>query len=173
MNYSKRINKLASLLESVPDKRIETKKKLHKLVYLLQEMGLNFEHEFKYHHYGVFSLSLANDLDLGEDDTGETLFIQSKTDNDWGYTIELKEDFKSPEETFIESSHLELIKSLAGEEPQLLEVLSTIVYLDRRYFKGEGLTSTLHELKPKLTNFYEQAFKLAEKHYEITELQES
>lgn len=172
MNDSKkRINKLASLLESVPKRQIKTKKKLHKLVYLLQEAGLDFDHEFKFHHYGVFSPTLAGDLESQASLEVGAVFQQDSSGYDDGYIIGLSEDFESPEEESIESSYLGLIESLAGEHPRLLEALSTIVYLDRRYFKGDGLKSSLHELKPKLTSYYEKAYELAEKHYEITGLQ--
>lgn len=164
MNKSTRIEKLLALLGNTGEKKIDSKKKLHKLVYLLQEYDEDFDQDFKFHYYGVFSPSLASDLDIAD---FEGRVHISESEDQFGYIIELDEG-EYPDLNLISDKAKELIEVFEFEEPQLLEVLSTIVYLDRNYYEGNELLFKLHELKPKLIDHYPKAFGFAEEYYGIT-----
>ena len=168
MSSLKRLGKVRSLLEKMGGS-IYSRKKLHKLVYLIQNSGENFGYDFVFHHYGVFSPLLARDLEFG---CAISMINQDKDDALAGYKIALSE----PASDFIASDNLEntsedLVESLGQKDPQFLEVLSTIVYLNDNYYQGERLTRKLKELKPDLQKYYNEAYELAEEHYEITGLQ--
>lgn len=163
MNRSDRIAAIEELL-LLTDKRIEGRKKLHKIVYLLQKAGETFDQEFRYYHYGVFSHSLAYDLDYAK----ENGIIRESYADGLGYVIELPDvigDRKSARSR--RDSTSQLTKTLAGMSPQLLEALSTIVYLHSNYYSGENLKRKLRELKPNLVGQFRKAFALARAHYDI------
>lgn len=55
---------LLAVLAAAPDKKIEGKKRLQKVVYLLKLAGLEIEADFRLLHYGPYSAALANAADL-------------------------------------------------------------------------------------------------------------
>lgn len=165
MNQIKRISRLHKLVELAGGK-IDSRKKLHKLVYLVQFSGEDLDQDFIFHNFGVFSPSLANDLDVAKrgdekvlDETYNVVgyIISTVPDNDESWLADVDFDKKS----------VMLIRALAEKEPRLLEVLSTIVYLSDNYYSGVELKRKLKSLKPKLTSFYSEAFELAKKHFRI------
>ncbi|MFH1373552.1 MAG: hypothetical protein ABII79_07150 [bacterium] len=167
MNVFERIEKIRALLSDANSQgKIESKKKLHKLVYLLQQSGENFDEDFIFHHYGVFSPTLARDLEFAE--KTEQIEIEKPQAENWGYTIKLPPDrILGGENRLSNKSREHLIPHLADKEPQLLETLSTIVYLKRNYYNEKDLKQKLSELKPDLSQHYEEAFHLAKELFQI------
>ncbi|MCK4791269.1 MAG: hypothetical protein KAV87_46480, partial [Desulfobacteraceae bacterium] len=91
MSIFKRIEKLSALLSAAsPERKIESKKKLHKLVYLLQQAGEDFDENFIFYYFGVFSPTLANDLEFAE--KAGVIVIEEPKGGAWGYTIKLREN---------------------------------------------------------------------------------
>jgi len=166
MSIIERIEKLTALLSAAsPEGKIESKKKLHKLVYLLQEVGEDFDESFIFFHFGVFSPTLARDLEFAQE-VGQIVVEEPQGDN-WAYVIKLKEGTPTNNSEILSNEAKQLVGKLANLEPQLLETLSTIVYLERNYYSGKSLKQKLHELKPDLSQHYEEAFKLARELFQI------
>lgn len=164
MNFVERVAKLYKFV-NVAGGKIESRKKFHKLVYLLQLAGEDFGQDFVFHNYGVFSPSLANDLDLAK--TMEILGEEQV--GDAGYTIEIKDVPKReiPSSIRLSNKSCDLLRQLSPLEPRLLETLSTIVYLADNYYSGTSLKAKLKDLKPGLTRFYSEAYRLARQHFGI------
>ena len=164
MNIFDRIDRLQLLLEEAGGE-IWSKKKLHKLVYLLQQAGENFAQDFKYHNFGVFSPTLANDLEFAE--STAKIIIEKPQGGAWGYTVRLGEEALRQDRVPISDKARHLIMCLVEREPQFLETLSTIVYLNRNYYHGKALRQKLGELKPDLSQRYDEAFNLAKELFQI------
>ncbi|MBD3383026.1 MAG: hypothetical protein GF404_12630 [candidate division Zixibacteria bacterium] len=163
MNRTERIAKLVKLVEKSPE-GIKSRKKFHKLVYLLQETGEDFDQNYIFHNYGVFSPTLASDLDNAVERDVLSVSIEEKDFKEYIYT---KGTEKICGES-IEIEKMDLIKKLIFEEPRFLEVLSTIVYLDRFHYKGKELISKLKELKPKHKPYYDNALRMAKNLFQIS-----
>jgi len=166
MSIFERIEKLSALLSAAsPEGKIESKKKLHKLVYLLQQAGEDFDEDFIFYHFGVFSPTLAGDLEFAKN-AGQ-IRIEEPQGNDWGYVIKLSDKLPGKPRISLSDSAKKLVQHLADREPQLLETLSTIVYLNRNYYRGSALAQKLRDLKPDLSEHYSEAFKLSRELFQI------
>ena len=166
MNIVARTDKLVAMFAYVGG-TIQGRKKLHKLIYLLQEMGEDFDQDYTFHNFGVFSPSLANDLDNG---VSHHVFSEVEGIDGPGYTIRLEEKFlKHPEgfASLLQENSKKLLNELAEKQPQLLEALSTIVYLSQSYYQGKALKAKLKQLKPNLSKHYSKAFELASEYFNI------
>lgn len=166
MKYEDRLGMLVGLL-CYAGNEIHSRKKLHKLVYLLQEAGENFDQDFIYHNFGVFSPSVAHDLEEAEY-TG--LLTQEIIGRDNGYTISATEQSEEQAGFYVpllSENTKRLIDALKDEKPQVLEALSTIVYLSQNHYRGKEIKTKLRELKPKIVAHYSRAFELSRKHYKI------
>lgn len=101
VNYVERINRLQRLLKLLEGK-ITGRKKLHKLIYLAQKKGINFGHEFIFHHYGVYSPGLSMDVSQGEE---LEIFEEDNISTSSGSTYELKllndKELASEDESFL------------------------------------------------------------------------
>lgn len=164
MDIVERVYKLLSLLE-ICGGEIKTKKKLHKMVYLLQCIGEDFDQTYQYHFYGVFSPTLAADIDFAKK-SGLIL----ETDGDYlGTVFKLDPDYSSSvsRTALLRPNAAELAKTLVSQEPRMLEALSTIVYLHQNGHRETKLQEKLSDLKPNLKEFYSDAFELAHSLFQI------
>ncbi len=170
LNHIERIGKLRALVRAVGG-RIDTRKKFHKLVYLLQQKGEDFGEDYSFYDYGPYSPTLAADLELASDQ--QIGAIEAKESHSVGYR---KYHYVLPTgmnewwgtEIPLSTEAVGLATELSQEDSRLLEVLGTIVYLDRRHYKERALRDKLQELKPKLSDFFEKAFDLAKKHFGVS-----
>jgi len=166
MSIFERIEKISALLFAAsPEGKIESKKKLHKLVYLLQQAGEDFDEDFIFYHFGVFSPTLASDLEFAKN-AGQ-IRIEEPQGDDWGYVIKLSDKSLGMPRISLSDNAKDLVQHLADREPQLLETLSTIVYLNQNYYRGSALEQKLRQLKPDLSEHYSEAFKLSRELFQI------
>jgi hypothetical protein len=130
---------------------------------LVQKAEEDFDQTFQYHHYGVFSPTLAADIEYAQ----QFSLVSECADEEQRYTIKLDRwNAKSQRIPFPSEIH-ELIIDLSQREPMLLEALSTVVYLSNNRYSGENLKVKLSELKPNLKKYFRRAFVLARKYYQI------
>ncbi len=164
-------DKLIFILEVInylPGKKIIGRKKLHKLVYLLQEKEGKDDYKFDFYNYGVFSFPLAhnflylkNENLLNEEEKKENNYYKT-------YSISLtKKAMKSIKGKNLATENEKFLEQLSREKSHLLEVLSTIVYLDRKGYKNKELLNTLTDLKGHLHKDFDKAFKLAGEYFGI------
>jgi len=159
MRESERVKKLCGLIHLLGGK-IKTRKKVHKLIYLLQTEGEDFGQSFRFHNYGVFSPPLAYDLDLAKSQKRV-----SEQDGRDGFSIELLSTSKPIGQIADQFSDRikELAQKMSLKKPQFLEALSTVVYLSRDFYSGDDLREKFLELKPDLEKYYETACRFARK----------
>jgi uncharacterized protein len=137
---------------------VEGRKKLQKLVHILQKAGYSFPEKFRYSFYGMYSQQLKDELDLLEDDG---LISEKGQANAVGAGFSFESTPKL--DAFLGEVGLkntpdwaELAKELNRRNAQQLEGISTILFLNELGFDGEHLKQRLVELKPHLEGIYSQ-----------------
>ena len=161
MDKLSRLVRLQNLIEASGG-TVDGRKKLHKLVYLSQRSGIDYGQAFQFHMYGVYSPSLAQDVEAA---TAWGL-LEEEPSADGAYKIRVSQ----PAETgpFVEDMDgLRTVETLAKESSATLEVLSTIVYLWDFDLRGEDLSRSLRLVKGHLESVFDSAFRLAEQHFGI------
>lgn len=141
-------------------KEIWTRKKIQKMIYLLQQRGAPFNEHFIFHYYGPYSAELQVELDqlheaglIGQEHKGDSYYFQLKPKGE----IILQK--KRGAGKRIESMYSSLIKDLNSLAPQVLEMMATIVYLEKSYGKSERkLRSVLKNIKPRIVGVFDQAW---------------
>lgn len=150
--------------------RIEGRKRLQKLVYLLKSSGYkDFDQQFVLHYYGPFSRQLARELDflhqanlVREIPPGED---ENRSEGTYVYAPVLGGD-KKPRIVELTGARRkppwqEAAKLLADQSTPFLEALSTVVYLRRKGLTGEQLKEGFRRTKPKLGHHFSRADKEA------------
>ena len=162
MDKLSRLDRLQRLVEAAggADGTVDGRKKLHKLVYLCQRSGTDLGQAFQFHMYGVYSPSLAQDVDAA---TAWGL-LEEKLSAGGSYEIRLLSDLGPPVADML---GLDTVRTLANESSATLEVLSTIVYLWDLDLREEDLRILLRDLKGHLESLFNSAFDLAAQHFDI------
>jgi uncharacterized protein len=151
MNSTLRVAQLLRVLHQV-----EGRKKLHKEVHILQELGCPFPERFDYSYYGMYSRELRSEVGTL---VKEKLIHETANPNPAGestYTFE-----STPElEQFLDRLKVEkapfwapLAERLNALPTQWLEGISTILFLRRAVDEPE-LSARFHALKPHLAKIY-------------------
>lgn len=164
------MNGTLELLELIQTlEKIEGRKKLQKIVYVLQTQGHPFPQHFGYLHYGPYSSELASEIDaLSSGD----LIVQEKGDGQYqpfvyrpGRNVPnlLQEMGRSQS-----AKWTELAKLLNSNDANFLEALSTLLYLQRNGFQGKRLADRFNELKPNLRSLLPKVRTFADRHALLT-----
>lgn len=164
MDKLTRLSRLRRLVEEAGGE-IRGRKKLHKLAYLCQQAGTDLGQSFLFHMYGVYSPSLAQDIEVAE---LWNVLTETPSDSD-GYVIGLGEE-KLEEEAASskdDTRGFSIVAKLAAQPPAVLEVMSTIVYLGDAGYYGDRLEAKLTELKGHLSSCFSRAYDLADKYFGI------
>jgi uncharacterized protein len=147
MDVLERAARIVSLLQLCGG-TVEGRKKLQKIVYLLQEAGEDFGQVFSYHYYGVYSSGLAGDIAYMME-SGVVTEAQITDGVNVKFSVGLANDAISLVVPAV-LQHTPLAEKLSSMTPRELEVLSTIVFLYRNGMRNDELVSRLRELKGSL-----------------------
>ena len=153
---------IMSLLKEA--KEIWTRKKIQKMVYLLQETGAPFGQDFRLHRYGPYSSELQIELDQ----LHEAALIDQEFKGD-SYYFRLTgkgETFMQKEASGVTwfSQLKDIVNKLNNIESHMLEMMSTIVYFEKSYGKNKNnLKSVLASIKPHLMPNFDMAWGLLDK----------
>ena len=138
---------------------ISGRKKLQKMVYLLQHYGLDLEMNYVYHHYGPYSAGLQAEVE----ELVESGFVaEGKTCRGYEYHItekgieflqKLEEEFEVPKIS-MNDKQLDL---LGQQSSQFLEVVSTYAFLLAKDYLPEQAVEKVKELKPHLADYVDEA----------------
>lgn len=164
----RRIGAIIHLLEHLKGNQIG-RKSIQKLVYFLQEVGVDLSYRYKMHYYGPYCSELS--YDLGIMDVMGTINVEDGSTM-YGYSITLgKTDYKqaSNVQEFLDShqdSFDKLLNVFRGYSAKELELYATMHFVER-ILKGRGQDSSedpvmqqVKILKPKhSTNEIEEAYK--------------
>ncbi|MDN5846357.1 MAG: hypothetical protein L0H53_08805 [Candidatus Nitrosocosmicus sp.] len=143
---------LLSIISSVD--RVNSRKKLQKLVYLIDSLGWNVFEDFRFHLYGPYSDHLFYEL---QNLIEANLIKETKTDNTYSY--EITEIGKSllktinSENSYLEDRTLDVIAKLDSYNSEDLEIMASLFYISNEYdgIGKEKLIDELQDRKPHLT----------------------
>ncbi|HWQ90519.1 MAG TPA: hypothetical protein VN673_02520 [Clostridia bacterium] len=152
-----RIAQLIDLLQTV-----KGRKKLQKLVHILQELGHPFPEPFEYSFYGMYSQQLRSELDVL---VAEDFISESPLAGGTGYEFKANPRLRRLLEGLGVGSQPpwgDLAQELNKRRPQELEAISTILVLRRRGLVGPELKRKVLELKPHLRSIFDSSLAEAE-----------
>ena len=143
--------------------RVEGRKKLQKLVHILQARGVPFTERFEYSYYGMYSAQLRSEVERLEAErlvketgcsSGTNLSYALKTTDEIG--LLMKEIGQEEEPGWAATA-----RHLNGLSAQELEGISTILFLKECGLAGNELKQRLLALKPHLESQYAKCEKEA------------
>lgn len=150
---------LVYLLSMVSE--IAGRKRLQKMVYLLQRTGAPYHEKFSYHHYGPYSSELQAEVDrlvdlaLLEEEYNNRCYIYKITKEGESflenYNKIIGDSFDLPQNT---------ISQLMKVNTSVLEMASTYAYLLEMGYKEQDALKKALELKPHLGCYLEDAKNL-------------
>jgi uncharacterized protein len=142
--------------------RIGGRKKLQKIVHILQERGAPFSERFQYAYYGMYSQQLRSEVERLE---SENLVKECPV---YGINISFELEKTAELEALMkeigqkqEPMWAETAQKLNALSPQELEGVSTILFLQGAGFNGDALKQRLLGLKPHLESIYARCEKEA------------
>lgn len=160
---------LAELIDELDG--VEGRKRLQKIVYLLQAKGHpDFRQSFVLYIFGPFSRNVAAQLDFVHD---AGLVDEKEVDGTYQYSV-------SPEQKSRVSGLIGnrskagewrgLAARLDGNPTHFLEALSTLVFLNKtRELVGVELKREFDSVKPHLSGQFEPALEFARTEYAVAE----
>lgn len=145
--------------------KVDGRKKIQKMVYILQQAGHPFREEFGYLHYGPYSSELKAEIDSLVTSTVGLLEetpqpIIDHTSYVYKPTQKLEHSLESLGIAG-EPAWADLARTLNKLNASQLEAISTILFLRERGFEGEQLESKFKDLKPDIANLFDQALEQA------------
>lgn len=143
------LNNHAKLIRffSVADE-VTGRKKLQKMIYILQKCQVPFEEKYEFHFYGPYS----EELTLRVEELCNLGFLEEHKEDKSNY-FQYHYKITPAGEGFLEQFHLDMpdmeekVKMLNGKSARFLELVSTIFYFD--YLPMEAIIEKVHTVKPK------------------------
>ncbi len=144
---------------------VDGRKRLQKLVHLLGAGShADFKQRFILHYYGPFSRQLVAQVDF----LSAAEFVEETREESGGYSYrvagdEAKEQISTLHGTATESPPwADLARQLNDKSTEVLEAVSTLVYLHSHGVGAETLQETFAQTKPHLTRHFSDARRFAE-----------
>ncbi|QGP92722.1 hypothetical protein MGLY_21110 [Neomoorella glycerini] len=140
--------------------KIHGRKRLQKLVYILQSLGYAFPEEFSYYLYGPYSPELQFEVKAMVDKG----LIQENRDGDiYSYSLtengeEVLNLLNSQQQPYSwENLPEALVKEVVEQDSQFLELVSTIMYLQNMGYENTEVIDKAKALKPHLCRYMDEA----------------
>ncbi|MEL1133816.1 hypothetical protein AAC978_01420 [Desulfitobacterium sp. THU1] len=149
------------LLEIFSKTDIKGRKKIQKIVFILENDGMDAPYKYSYHHYGPYSAQLQEEIDflvqhnLLEEITKNGTYEYKITDEGRKFSKQIKKG----QEVAVND---DLLLKLNNESPQFLEMLSTYIFLLESGYEKESARNKAVDLKPHLKDLIDQAVKYYE-----------
>jgi uncharacterized protein YwgA len=144
--------------------RVEGRKKMQKMVHILKELGAPFQERFEYSYYGMYSSQLKGELDALEK---EGLVKESQSFGiNTTFIIETQPkaaELLSEVGLSDQPAWMEVAKKLNNLSAQVLEGISTILFLRRTEKNETVVRRSLLTLKPHLEPIVDTCFAEADR----------
>ena len=144
-------------------KSIFGRKKMQKMIHILENCGHNFTFKYEYHFYGPYSAQLQEEVNSL---VRQGYLIEDRQDDTYVYRITSKgEEFKKCLEDAELSFTINLSKleMLSEKDSQYLEMVSTYIFLRDSGYSRESAENKALELKPHLARHIKDAMIFADK----------
>ncbi|WCJ58649.1 hypothetical protein NXS98_13105 [Fontisphaera persica] len=145
-------------------KRVEGRKKLQKIVHILQTLGAPFPQRFEYSYYGMYSSQLRGEIERLE---SERLVTEKENLAARGHSTYLLTATKRLEKLLDNLDcpknppWADLAQELNDLSAQQLEAISTILFLEDCGLEGDALRQRFQALKPHLESIFDPCLKKA------------
>lgn len=145
---------------------VDGRKKLQKIVHILQEGGVDFSVSYEYSNFGPYSIELKGGMD---ELVTASLVSESPLSSGKGYRYAITAGFlKILEKLEVGSPRWAVIaKEMNAMEAKDLEGISTILFLRAKGWSGEELEERFHALKQHLAEnfdvYHESGKKLVDR----------
>lgn len=148
--------KLLKFFASV--KKVYGRKKLQKIIHLMQYNGVEFNMKYSYYHFGPYSSGLQAEV---QDMVDKGYIEEAKFGEGYCYSITDKgQEFMKTLESLLKEKKFNLpvknIIELNQHPSQFLEVLSTYVFLLESGYDEKSALSKTKTLKPHLEHFIDE-----------------
>ncbi|MBO8172976.1 MAG: hypothetical protein H0Z33_13940 [Bacillaceae bacterium] len=147
---------LLSLFDEI--KKVHGRKKVQKMVHLLESAGLDLPFKYEYHFYGPYSAELQEEINTL---VQQGFLTESKNDEAYVYSITKKgKAFKETLEAdggYSLKINTDLLNSMVKESSQFLEMVSTYAFLIDLGYDTHKAKSKAIELKPHLEKLIDEA----------------
>lgn len=125
---------------------VNGRKKIQKMVFLLQNAGLDFGKTFRYHYYGPYCTELQLEMDALVD-----MGVLEERHNGYSYSYRIAKETDLNTKWEACERNSALIEYLNRLSPQVLELASTLVFLSERdYGDFDSVKKKALSLKPEL-----------------------
>lgn len=124
------------------------RKKLQKMIFILQKCKVPFEEKFQFHFYGPYS----EELTLRVEELCNLNFIEEKREDKTSYN-QYNYQITGDGEEFLEQFSLDMpdisdkVEMLKSKSARFLELVSTLLYFED--YSSEEQVEKLHKVKPK------------------------
>jgi uncharacterized protein len=136
---------------------VDGRKKLQKIVYILKSIGFPFQEDFRYHYFGPYSSDVQYEISELVDEKYVEESHEGAVNGYESYSYHYIGD-ESQSNQF--SQYSEFLLQLNGKEARLLEMVSTIFFLEAdHYGSPELIRQKVISLKPHLEGLVDQAFE--------------
>jgi uncharacterized protein YwgA len=162
MNILRRMKKVELLLAAAGGV-VEGHHKLHNLAYLCQEGGTYLGQDFTYYLHGVFSRTLNYDLERAKK-WGSLEILRGNPTNYRLVKNVLSQDDRNllqKEEGFV------MVSKISNSSSRVLNLLSTVVYLDSVGYGVGKIPYKLVELRGLLGEQKGEVLRLSQEHFSI------
>jgi hypothetical protein len=145
---------------------IEGRKKIQKIVYILQNEGVEFEKDYKYANFGPYSVDIQLELNFL---VQRKVLIEMLEESTYTYSYNSKNTYYPIGDKEIDKqirSKESLIRFLNLQNSSELEVLSTIYFIKNKgkeYDDNEIVRRKIVYLKPHLKDKFDDSIRLFEK----------
>jgi len=146
--------------------KVDGRKRLQKIVYLLQQKGFPFAEDFEYGQFGPYSRELSSEIgvlvenDLIYEETEATMLGDRFKYEPTAALHESLEINSDNVKLHAGEKEMEIITIINKEATNVLEVASSMLFLLKSGHTGERLARKLQEWKPNLQAFVPEAREL-------------
>lgn len=137
---------------------VSGRKKLQKMIHLLECSGEDLSYQYEYHYYGPYSDQLQEEVNVL---VQQGFLDESHVDGTYIYQITEKgkhfKDILENNGNFSFTLNENLVHMLSQESSQFLEMVSTFAYLIESGYSHEDARIKAQELKPHLGGYLDRA----------------
>lgn len=148
--------RLLSVFEEVD--AIYGRKKVQKMIHLLESSGTDMPYKYEYHFYGPYSAELQDEVNRL---VQQQFLAETKEDGAYRYTISDKgREFRQTLEVgggYAFACDRELLQDMNQQSSQFLEMVSTYAFLIDSGYEPPAAREKAGELKEHLSKYMEEA----------------
>lgn len=145
-------NRFAFLLKNIG--QIKGRVEFQKIVFILQNEGIDFDKLYSYNVYGPFSEELQYEID---DLVKSNIIMEEKNCQDGSFVYKVNTDNEVTYDSHFEDK-IELVKFMGSLNRNELELIATIYYFQNLNYTHSMVKAKLEILKPSLMKEFDTSY---------------